>query len=297
MLIGVTGATGFVGGYICTRLAKDGHRLRAMARETSDTSLVEKLAADVYVADIAEGDKMPAFVEGCDCVVHAAVGYAATRGEEQMANFEVNLLGSLRLLELSRKADAQFIFISTGAVHEKILDDRPLDEAHPLWPASTYGAYKAAVEAFLPAYREQFGFNGSAYRPTSIYGVHLTRPEKSQWYDLVRRVVDGERVDVPGGGKIVHVEDVAEAVARAVGRDDVAGEVYELTDCHIWYRKVAEFAKEIARVDTQISGETGDGPKHDIVTKKAEETLGIGLDRGRQGVRHYIEQLVEIIRG
>jgi len=79
----------------------------------------------------------------------------------------VNLLGSLRLLELSRKADAQFIFISTGAVHEKILDDRPLDEAHHLWPASTYGAYKAAVEAFLPAYREQLGFNGSAYRPTS----------------------------------------------------------------------------------------------------------------------------------
>jgi len=126
--------------------------------------------------------------------------------------------------------------------------------------------------------------------------VHLTRPEKSRWYDLGRRVVEGERVDVPGGGKIVHVEDAAEAVARAVGRDDVAGEACELTDCHIWYRKVAEFAKEIAGVDTQISGETGDGPKHDIVTKKAEETLDIGLDRGREGVRHYVEQLVGIIR-
>jgi len=83
MMIGVTGATGFVGGCICTRLAKDGHRPRATARETSDTSLVEQLAADVCVADMAEVDKMPAFVEGCDCVLHAAVGYAATRAESR----------------------------------------------------------------------------------------------------------------------------------------------------------------------------------------------------------------------
>lgn len=297
MLIGVTGATGFVGGYLCSRLARDGHELRAMARETSDTSLVEKLAAEVYVADMADGEKLADFVEGCGCVVHAAVGYSAASGEEQMANFKVNLLGSLALMELCRRAGAQFIFISTGAVHEKILDDRPLDEAHPLWPGTTYGAYKAAVEAFLPAYREKFGFNASAYRPTSIYGVHLRKPEKSQWYDLVRRVVAGEPVETSRGGKVVHVEDVAEVVARAVGRDDVAGEVFELTDCHIYHRTIAEFAREASGSESEITGETGDGPKHDIVTKKAEKAFHIGLDRGHEGVREYVRHLVEIISG
>ena len=36
---------------------------------------------------------------------------------------------------------SRFVFISTCAVHDVILDDRPLDEAHPLWPAGHYGAH------------------------------------------------------------------------------------------------------------------------------------------------------------
>ena len=49
---------------------------------------------------------------------------------------------------------ARFIHISTCAVHDVILDDRPLDETHPLWPKSHYGAHKAALEAFV----HSFGF-------------------------------------------------------------------------------------------------------------------------------------------
>ena len=41
------------------------------------------------------------------------------------------------------------VFISTCAVHEVILDDRPLDETHPLWPTSHYGAHKAALEKII----------------------------------------------------------------------------------------------------------------------------------------------------
>ncbi len=46
----------------------------------------------------------------------------------------------------------RFVFISTCAVHDVILADRPLDEAHPLWPKSHYGAHKAALEKFVHSY-------------------------------------------------------------------------------------------------------------------------------------------------
>ena len=65
----------------------------------------------------------------------------------------VNILGTLQLIESSIKAGVErFVFVSTCAVHEKILDDRPLDEAHPLWPLTHYGAHKAAVEKFVHSY-------------------------------------------------------------------------------------------------------------------------------------------------
>ena len=175
MRVGVTGASGFLGGYICKHLTEKGHDVRAMVRQTSDTSFVATLGVEIVVGDLDDTDGFDAFVDGCGCVVQNAVDFGACRSD-QPANFRRNVLASLMCLEFCRTHDAQFIFISTGAVHDRILDDRPLDEAHPLWPGSTYGAYKAAVEAFLPAYRTQFGTNGSAYRPTSIYGVHPTDP-------------------------------------------------------------------------------------------------------------------------
>ena len=78
---------------------------------------------------------------------------------------ERNILGTLRLMEAARAAGVRrFILISTCAVHEKILDDRPLDETHPLWPASHYGAHKAALEAFVHSYGIGQGWEVCAFR-------------------------------------------------------------------------------------------------------------------------------------
>ena len=67
--------------------------------------------------------------------------------------FGVNLTGSLQLFQAAFDAGVpRFVFISTRAVHEVTLDDRPLDEAHPLWPDSHYRAHKAPPEAVVHSY-------------------------------------------------------------------------------------------------------------------------------------------------
>jgi len=295
MLVCVTGATGFLGGHISRKLAEERHDLRVTARPTSDLSYVRQLDADVRVGDLADDAFIEGATEGCDCVVHAAVDFDVARGD-QLAHFKTNLSASLQLLEMSRRNDAQFIFISTGAVHQTILDDRPLDEAHPLWPGATYGAYKAAVEAFLPAYKAQFNVNACAFRPTGIYGIHLTCPERSHWHDLVQRVLRSERIDTKAGGKVIHAEDIADAVCRAIGRDDVAGQAFEITDCYIHDEVVAGFARDVAGTDAEIVVHDLPGPKHTIVCDKVRRTLGVRLDRGHEGVREYISQLVGIVK-
>ena len=288
MLVSVTGGTGLLGGYICTALIAKGLGVRAMARPSSDTSLLEELGCEIFHGDMCDPSCFEPFVASADCVVHAALA----DWEDEMDNFRRNLLGSLQLLELSRRAGAQFVFISSGAVHVKILDDRPLDEKHPLWAGNTYGGYKAAVEAFIPPYAASYGVNASAFRPTVIYGLHLTRPEKSHWYSLVADVLSGRAVEASNGAKVIHAADVAEVVSLAVGREDIAGESFELTDCHVYDQAVAEFAREIAGVDTKIADMAGSGPQHMIVCDKARSTFGVGLDRGHAGVREYVEDLV-----
>src|SRR5690606_1214457 len=104
----------------------------------------------------------------------------------------------------------RFVFISTCAVHDTILNDRTLDETHPLWPHSHYGAHKAAIEKFVHSYGLGQGFPICALRPTGVYGVNHP-VEASKWFDLVRSVVRGETVTCNRGGKEVHAADVAKA--------------------------------------------------------------------------------------
>src|SRR5262249_61378106 len=103
--------------------------------------------------------------------------------------FGINLTGSLQLFQAAFDAPVgRFVFLSTCAVHEVIRGDRPLDEAHPLWPTSPYGAHKAALEAFVHSYGLGQGWPVCALRPTGIYGL-AHPPPNSRWFDLVGPVL------------------------------------------------------------------------------------------------------------
>ena len=186
MRIAVTGATGFLGRYLVAELAGQGHHCRCWYRMTSDRSgfLVPQDAITWVPGDLGDPESAQDLLQHCDAVVHAALFRPSRRfmgGEGDMLPFvEKNIVGTIRLIETARRAGlARFIFISTCAVHDKILDDRPLDETHPLWPASHYGAHKAALEAFVHSYGFGHGFPICALRPTGIYGLaHPARDEQ-----------------------------------------------------------------------------------------------------------------------
>src|SRR5439155_9939270 len=134
----------------------------------------------------------------------------------------------------------RFVFISTCAVHEVILDDRLLDEAHPLWPTSHYGAHKAALEAFVHSFGLGQNWPICALRPTGIYGL-AHPPETSRWFDLVGRVLRGERVESARGGKEVHAADVARAAEILLSADAsaITGQAFNCYDFYVAEEQVA----------------------------------------------------------
>src|SRR5690606_26472436 len=147
------------------------------------------------------------------------------------------------------------VFISTCAVHEKILGDRPLDETHPLWATSHYGAHKAAIEQFVHSYGFGEGYPICALRPSGVYGLDH-RPEESKWYDLVRDVVAGRDVDGNRGGKEVHAADVAKAVALLLNapQESIAGQAYSCCNMYISDWDVAQLAKDASGSKATIHG-------------------------------------------
>ena len=275
MRIAVTGATGFLGRYLVAELAGQGHHCRCWYRMTSDRSgfPVPQDAITWVPGDLGDPESAQDLLQDCDAVVHAALFRPSRRfmgGEGDMLPFvEKNIVGTIRLIETARRAGlSRFIFISTCAVHDKILDDRPLDETHPLWPASHYGAHKAALEAFVHSYGFGHGFPICALRPTGIYG--LAHPaETSKWFDLVAAVTRGEDVVCRRGGKEVHAADVARAAALLLSAEAVAGEAYNCYDRYISEFEVATLAQDLAGSRSAIQGEAP-LPKHQIVTTKLQ---------------------------
>src|SRR5207302_9602075 len=127
--------------------------------------------------------------------------------------------GQLELFQTALDASvARCVYISSCAVHDVILSDRPLDETHPLWPKSHYGAHKAALEAYVHSFGLGQGWPICALRPTGIYGL-AHPPQSSRWFDLVGRVFRGERIESARGGKEVHALDVARAVELLLNAD------------------------------------------------------------------------------
>jgi len=298
MRIAVSGASGFLGRYIVACLTEQGHDCRCWHRPNSDRGGIDAAEGRIewLPGELGDADAGRALVEGCDAVVHAALyrpGAGFTGAEGDLAEFvKKNVLGTIRLIEAARTAGVKrFVFIATCAVHDRILDDRPLDEAHPLWPFSHYGAHKAAIEKFVHSYGLGQGYGICSLRPTGIYG--LAHPvTRSKWFSLVQAVKAGQEVRCVGGGKEVHAADVARAVEILLHAPaaKIAGEAFNCYDMYVSEYDVATIAKELSGSDARIIGEQNQ-PRHQIETAKLR-ALGMEFG-GRPLLEETIRQMLE----
>lgn len=296
MLVALTGASGLVGSSIAESAHRAGHRVRALVKPTSRRDHINAFVHEWTVGEHHDPQMIASFVQGVDAVVHNSVDHTAI-AESPTANIEKNLLASLQLLEASRQASVtQFIFVSTVNVYHEMLDDRSVDEKHPTWPGTLYGAYKAAVEAHLKAYHATFGMNTSSWRPAAVYGLHPII-EKSYWFDLVRSVKNHDAISTARTGKIVSVKDVADAIGFALGDSSVAGHFFNLVDMYIHWQTVARITKELAGSRSIIENCKVIDPKKSFDNSKAVQFFSdrqnsVALRRGLAGVRECVASML-----
>lgn len=297
MKVALTGATGFVGTALLKRFHDSGIHSRCWTRSSLSESPVHNEGVEWVPGQLSDKKSMELLVQGCDAVVHAGLsrsGRSFQTNELDVVEYaRVNVLGTLELIETALAAGIKrFVFVSTCAVHDHILSDRPLDEAHPLWANTHYGAHKAAIEKFVHSYGLGCGFPICAIRPTGIYGI--AKPlENSKWFKLIENIVRGVDVEVKSGGKEVHVDDVARAIELLLVSDGIEGQSYSCYDRYISEFDVANVAKQICSSSSSIAGGQK-RPKHEIDVTKIKE---LGMEFGGSGrLYEMVESMVKQIR-
>ena len=138
----VTGANGFVGAHLCRRLVERGATVRALVRETSDTSALEGLPVEKVTGDILHRSSVEKAAEGCEQIFHLAASVKFfTRDPEAMK--AANTQGTRVVLAAARNAGARrIVHTSTAAVLKRGPDGSPADESMIKSDREAIGAYE-----------------------------------------------------------------------------------------------------------------------------------------------------------
>lgn len=129
-----------------------------------------------------------------------------------------------------------------------------------------------------------------------MYGLN-PKLKKSLWFDLVKTVREGGEVSTDEDGLLVHVEDVAEALALAVGDESVAGQFYNLVDHGLEWQEIAKITRELTGSAAIIQDHASPRPQQPFNPAKAiaffdQHGNGTALRRGRAGVARYLATLL-----
>ena len=295
MQIALTGVSGFIGSAIARHLSESGHKVTGLIRSSSRKDHIEPWVDRFVIGDQADESCWGELLDGAECVIHNSLDWQCLTGKFDLEkHLKTNLMGSIRLLHAA--APRQFIYLSTIAVHH---DMRPrwegvIDEDHPLRPGNLYGACKAAIEAHLWSAHYTSGQSTCAIRPCAVYGID-PRLSRSIGFPIIRTIREGTPFDRPGGGKFVHVDDVAAAITACVGNPLAAGKAYNMADCYLRWADGAKMIADLLGIEVEIDFSSPEKPKNTF-TKDACRELGVDLDRGHDGIRQYLKELILLMQ-
>ena len=167
-----------------------------------------------------------------DAVIHLAAQAEVRRSvEKPLLDADVNIMGSVNLLECSRRFGVRHVIYSSsgGAVYGDT-DVLPTPEDQPARPASPYGVSKLTVEHYVGCWAGLYGIRGVALRYANVYGPRQSPlGEAGVVAIFAHRLLGGEPVVINGDGlqtrDYVYVGDVAEANLLALEHGDASGPV------------------------------------------------------------------------
>jgi len=173
MKIMLTGGAGFIGSHIADLFIKKGHHVIIIDNLSNGKKANINPAASFYHCDIRDQGLEEIFAQEKPDVLnhHAAQVSVRDSVADPIYDLEINIRGTVHLLELSRKYGVKkVIFASSGGAIYGEQDYFPADEKHPLRPLSPYGIAKLAGESYLYYYQQNFDLPYIALRYANVYG-------------------------------------------------------------------------------------------------------------------------------
>lgn len=235
MRIFLTGATGFLGGYVAEACIEQGYQVRALVQSGWDSSALEKLGIEIHPGDLCDKQSLDAGLRDCDLILHTA----AKVGDwgEWNEFYQANVTGAKNLYDAAVAVGVpRAVHVSSTAVYGKDLIQRgavdetmgPLElDEMPTW--YSYGRSKLLGESLAMEYHQQGKLQVSVIRPGWVYGPR----DHARLGKLMRMLKRGQAKLIGDGSNelmLTYVTNVADAVLLAGTHEAAPGEAFNVSN-------------------------------------------------------------------
>ena len=254
MITVITGGAGFIGVNLARRLSLTGRRIRVLDNLSSGSmDNLSGVAVELIRGDIRDPEVLADVLRDAKSVVHlAASGSVDDSVRDPVENFDVNVRGTINLLEACKKGDIKkVIFASTGGALAGDVNGPVHEDVVPR-PISPYGASKLCGEAYCGAYARSYGIKTIALRFANVYGPYSLH-KKGVVTSFIKAIIARQPLKIFGDGSatrdFIHVEDLCEGISAAIDSSLEGAEIIHLAT------GVETSMLELARIVCKVAGE------------------------------------------
>lgn len=225
----VTGGAGFIGSSVVRALLSAGHRVIVLDNLSSGYRANLSADAEFVQGDVRDADLVLRLAKGCATIFHLAASVGNKRSiDDPRVDAEVNVLGTLAVLEAARRHNVGRIVYSSSAGIYGALKTIPIAEEHPQDPDSPYGVSKLAAEKACLVYNKLYDMRNVCLRYFNVYGERQRFDAYGNVIPIfAERMLRRQPITIFGDGDqtrdFVNVVDVARANLAAANTPTACG--------------------------------------------------------------------------
>ncbi len=244
----ITGATGFIGIHLVERLAQTERKMHCLVRKTSNVSRLKELGATIVTGDVTDKDSLREGMRDCNQVINLANVYSFWEPNRQIYT-DINVKGTRNVMECALETGvSKVVHVSSVVVYGKPADC-PFTEESPVGPVrfSEYARTKYAGDLIAWELYEKENLPLIMIYPASVLGPGDPKASGQYIQALIHRRLPAT-VFNDSVITYVHVRDVAEAIVKALEKENNVGEKYLVGKHQLSYREYNEMISEISKV-------------------------------------------------
>ena len=261
MKYAITGGAGFLGYNLCQTLLKQGHEILCIDDLSSGQSDHLKKLERYPQCRIIVHDVTNPIAFHADAIFHLACPASPViYQKDPVRTARTNFIGTLNMLELSRKEDIPMLLTSTSEVYGEP-DEHPQRESYwghvnPVGVRSCYDEGKRIAETLMMDYSRMYGVKSKIVRIFNTYGPYMSPDDGRVVSNFIVQSLSGRDITISGDGtqtrSFCYVEDLVDGLIRMMRNPAVSGPVNLGNPNEITIMELAELILELTGSTSRI---------------------------------------------